>query len=91
MKKYLVLLALLLTSCGGQVELSSEQGPVYYSATSSDGIFLHLIQSRVFLTVKICLYIWAVDCLENMKQMASKFQAPFLMMEKFGRKKMEKD
>ena len=42
MKKYLVLLFLFLASCGGEVELASEQGPVYYSASSSDGIFFTL-------------------------------------------------
>ena len=39
MKKYLVLFALVLDSCGAPVELSSEQGPAYYSATRLDGIF----------------------------------------------------
>lgn len=42
MRKYLVLLFLVLSSCGGEVELASEQGPVYYSASSNDGIFFTL-------------------------------------------------
>jgi hypothetical protein len=41
MKKYLILLGLFLASCSAPVELSSD-GPTYYSASSSDGIFFTL-------------------------------------------------
>ena len=39
MKKYLVFMFLVIASCGTPLQLSSEDGPNYYSATSKDGIF----------------------------------------------------
>lgn len=42
MKKYLVLMFLVLASCSTPVQLSSENEPDYYSATSTDGIFFTL-------------------------------------------------
>ena len=91
MKKYLVLLALLLTSCGGQVELSSEQGPVYYSATSSDGIFFTLDSKPSFSDGENLPIHLGSGLFRKYETDGEQFQAPFLMMEKFGRKKMEKD